>query len=247
MVKPELVNEDVLRATSPSGIIRKGQGIQIIYGPSVSVIKSNLEDYLEKAPDEEYVPEAGGETGSAGGADRKTPDVGNREDGSGAEVKAGVQGGTVKKRLFTPVSGEAAPITEASDEAFAGKMMGDGYIIRPEEGMVYAPEDATVSFVFPSKHAVGLMSDDGVEYLIHVGVDTVNLNGEGFEAFVKDGDRVKKGDKLIGFDIEYIREHAKSDECIIVFTSLKEGEEIRLTKPGKAEKMDPAAEIVSFN
>ena len=247
VVKPELVNEDVLRATSPSGIIRKGQGIQIIYGPSVSVIKSNLEDYLEKAPDEEYVPEAGGETGSAGGADRKTPDVGNREDGSGAEVKAGVQGGTVKKRLFTPVSGEAAPITEASDEAFAGKMMGDGYIIRPEEGMVYAPEDATVSFVFPSKHAVGLMSDDGVEYLIHIGVDTVNLNGEGFEAFVKDGDRVKKGDKLIGFDIEYIREHAKSDECIIVFTSLKEGEEIRLTKPGKTEKMDSAAEIVSFN
>lgn len=247
VVKPELVNEGILRATSPSGIIRKGQGIQIIYGPSVSVIKSDLEDYLEKAPDEEYIPEAGEETDSAEGVNRETPDVGNREDGSGAEVKAGVQGGTVKKTLFTPVSGVTAPITEASDEAFAGKMMGDGYIVRPEEGMVYAPEDAAVSFVFPSKHAVGLMSDDGVEYLIHVGVDTVNLNGEGFEAFVKDGDRVKKGDKLIGFDIEYIREHAKSDECIIVFTSLKEGEEIRLTKPGKAEKMDPAAEIVSFN
>ena len=247
VVDPDKVKDAVLKQTGPSGIIKKGQGIQIIYGPSVSVIKSNLEDYLEKAPDEEYIPEAGEETGSAEGVNRENPDAGNREDGSGAEVKAGNQGGTVKKTLFTPVSGEAAPITEASDEAFAGKMMGDGYIVRPEEGMVYAPEDATVSFVFPSKHAVGLMSDDGVEYLIHVGVDTVNLNGEGFEAFVKDGDRVKKGDKLIGFDIEYIREHAKSDECIIVFTSLKEGEEIRLTKPGKAEKMDPAAEIVSFN
>lgn len=113
--------------------------------------------------------------------------------------------------------------------------------------MAYAPEDAVVSFVFPSKHAVGLMGSDGVEYLIHIGVDTVNLNGEGFEAFVKDGDQVKKGDKLIGFDIEYIREHAKSDECIIVFTSLKEGEEIRLTKPGKVGKLGEAAEIVSFN
>ena len=153
----------------------------------------------------------------------------------------------MKKVLLSPVRGEAAPITEASDGAFAGKMMGDGYIVRPEEGIVYAPEDAAVSFVFPSKHAVGLMSADGVEYLIHIGVDTVKLNGEGFEAFVKDGDRVKKGDKLIGFDIEYIREHAKSDECIIVFISLKEGEEIRLTKPGKTEKLDEAAEIVSFN
>ena len=143
--------------------------------------------------------------------------------------------------------GEAAEITEASDEAFAGKMMGDGYIVRPEEGMVYAPEDATVSFVFPSKHAVGLLSDDGVEYLIHIGVDTVNLNGEGFEAFVKDGDRVKKGDKLIGFDIKYIKEHAKSDECIIVFTSLQEGEEIRLAKAGAVNALDEAAEIITFN
>ena len=139
----------------------------------------------------------------------------------------------VEKVLCAPVTGEAASITEASDEAFAGKMMGDGYLVRPEEGMTYAPEDAEVSFVFPSKHAVGLRSTDGTEYLIHIGVDTVNLNGEGFEAFVKDGDQVKKGDKLIGFDIKYIKEHAKSDECIIVFTSLQEGEEIRLRKPGK--------------
>ena len=225
VVKPELVNEDILRATSPSGIIRKGQGIQIIYGPSVAVIKSNLEDYLETAPNEEYFAETedSGSTGTAAGAAD-----GGKASGAGTEMKS----------LLSPVSGVAAPIEEAADEAFAGKMMGDGYIIRPDEGLACAPEDATVSFVFPSKHAVGLLSDDGVEYLIHIGVDTVNLNGEGFEAFVKDGDRVKKGDKLIGFDIQYIKEHAKSDECIIVFTSLKEGEEIRLTKPGKVEKLD---------
>ena len=167
------------------------------------------------------------------------------EDNSDAE-KGNIGTGTVKKILTSPVRGEAASITEACDEAFAGKMMGDGYIIRPEEGMAYAPEDATVSFVFPSKHAVGLMSDDGTEYLIHIGVDTVNLNGEGFEAFVKDGDRVKKGDKLIGFDIEYIKEHAKSDECIIVFTSLQEGEEVRLAKEGSVNALDEAAEIISF-
>ena len=114
-------------------------------------------------------------------------------------------------------------------------------------GMAYAPEDATVSFIFPSKHAVGLTSDDGTEYLLHIGVDTVNLDGKGFETFVNDGDRVKKGDKLIGFDIKYIQEHAKSDECMVVFTSLQEGEEIRMSKSGKVEKLEKTAEIVSLN
>lgn len=231
VVKPELVNETILKATSPSGIIRKGQGIQIIYGPSVAVIKSNLEDYLETAPNEEYIAE---ETASEAPAEEK------------AEKKAPAGEGKVKKTLCTPVKGEVVPIEEAVDEAFSGKMMGDGYVVRPEEGMTYAPEDAEVSFVFPSKHAVGLVGKDGTEYLIHIGVDTVNLNGEGFTAFVKDGDQVKKGDKLIGFDIKYIREHAKSDEVIVVFTSLKEGEEIRVKKAGKAEKLAEAAEILSF-
>ena len=242
VVKPELVNESVLKLTSPSGIIRKGQGIQIIYGPSVAVIKSNLEDYLETAPNEEYIPDNGT-------ANNAPSDGAVVSDGDGTDKISGntpTGSGQVKKLLCSPVSGEAAAITEASDEAFAEKMMGDGYIVRPSEGMVYAPEDATVSFVFPSKHAVGLLGGDGVEYLIHIGVDTVNLNGEGFEAFVKDGDSVKRGDKLIGFDIEYIKEHAKSDECIIVFTSLQEGEEIRLAKEGPVNDLDETAEIISF-
>lgn len=238
VIKPELVDETVLKMTSPSGIIRKGQGIQIIYGPSVSVIKSHLEDYLEAAPDVEYTPEQ----------DTKTDTIKEEIKEASKEAEENEIGSEhVKKVLFAPFTGEAAPLNEAADEAFAGKMMGDGYLIRPEEGMAYAPEDATVSFVFPSKHAVGLMSDDGTEYLLHIGVDTVNLNGEGFETFVKDGDHVKKGDKLIGFDIEYIREHAKADECMIVFTSLQEGEEIRLVKSGKVSKLEETAQIVSLN
>ena len=240
VVKPELVNEGILKATSPSGIIRKGQGIQIIYGPGVSVIKSNLEDYLETAPDEEYHAEETEPSGTDAGAGAETAEAADMGKNAAGE-------GTVRKILCSPVTGEAAPITDASDEAFAGKMMGDGYIVRPAEGMVYAPEDAEVSFVFPSKHAVGLRSADGTEYLIHIGVDTVNLNGQGFETFVKDGDQVKKGDRLIGFDIKYIQENAKSDECIIVFTSLQEGEEIHLMKPGSAEKMDEVAQIITFN
>ena len=241
VVKPELVNEDVLRMTSPSGIVRKGQGIQVIYGPAVSVIKSNLEDYLEKAPDVEYLPEENENSAEETNKYAETKDEAKKDENKT------VAAGTVKKELCSPFTGVAAPIEEACDEAFAGKMMGDGYLVRPEEGMAYAPEDATVSFIFPSKHAVGLTSDDGTEYLLHIGVDTVNLDGKGFETFVNDGDRVKKGDKLIGFDIKYIQEHAKSDECMVVFTSLQEGEEIRMSKSGKVEKLEKTAEIVSLN
>ena len=237
VVKPELVNEAVLKMTSPSGIIRKGEGIQIIYGPSVPVIKSNLEDYLEKAPNVEYLPEeenadAENETAEAVNVDQNT------------ENNAG--GVAVKKVLCAPFKGVAAPIGEACDDAFAQKMMGDGYLIRPEEGMAYAPEDAEVSFIFPSKHAIGLSCEDGTEYLLHIGVDTVKLDGEGFETFVNEGDHVKKGDKLIGFDIEYIKEHAKSDECMVVLTSLQEGEEVRMKKTGQVEKLDETAEIIAY-
>ena len=238
VVKPELVNEAVLKMTSPSGIIRKGEGIQIIYGPSVPVIKSNLEDYLEKAPDVEYLPEDES-------ADTETGNVEAREDAAqNTENNAG--GAEVKKVLCAPFKGVAAPINEACDDAFAQKMMGDGYLIRPEEGMAYAPEDAEVSFIFPSKHAIGLSCEDGTEYLLHIGVDTVKLDGKGFETFVNEGDHVKKGDKLIGFDIEYIKEHAKSDECMVVLTSLQEGEEVRMKKAGKVEKLDETAEIIAY-
>ena len=112
--------------------------------------------------------------------------------------------------------------------------------------MTYAPEDAGSLICIPSKHAVGLKSADGTEYLIHIGVDTVNLNGEGFESFVKEGDQVKKGDKLIGFDIKYIKEHAKSDECIIVFTSLQEVRRYGSESREKFPNWMRTAEIVSF-
>lgn len=233
VVKPELVNEGILKQTGPSGIVRKGQGIQIIYGPSVTVIKSNLEDYLVHAPNEEYVAAERSEEAEVPAKKEKA-----KEEKEAKEA-------CTKKTLFSPFKGKAAPITEAPDEAFAGKMMGDGYIVFPEEGVVYAPEDSTVSFVFPTNHAIGLTTADGVEYLLHIGVDTVKLEGKGFETFVKDGDFVKKGDKLMAFDIEYIKEHAKSEACIAVFTGLTEGEEVVMKASGHVDAQDEIAEIVS--
>lgn len=230
VVKPELVNDQILKQTGPSGIVKKGQGIQIIYGPSVTVVKSNLEDYLVNAPDEEYIAEP---ENAQKAEEEKTDKAVN------AEVKES------KKVLCSPFTGEVFPITETPDEAFAGKMMGDGYMVMPEEGVVYAPEDSTVTFVFPTNHAIGLTTEDGVEYLLHIGVDTVKLDGKGFEMFVKDGENVKKGDKLMAFDIQYIKEHAKSQACIAVFTGLTEGEEVVMKASGHVNAQEEIAEIVS--
>ena len=191
VVDPEKVNESILKQTGPSGIIKKGQGIQIIYGPSVSVIKSNLEEYLAGAPEEEAFYEEAAST---------EPVSQPVEKEEGQEKEFPKKSGAVRK-LCSPFNGRAASITETPDEAFAEKMMGDGYVVFPSEGVVYAPEDCEISFVFPSKHALGLRTEDGLEYLLHIGVDTVKLEGKGFEVFVQENDKVKKGDKLMEFDI----------------------------------------------
>lgn len=234
VVDPEKVQDGLLKQTGPSGIIKKGQGIQIIYGPSVSVIKSNLEEYLAGAPEDEEIE--------------------MREDAALEEASVQAEKKEEKKPeipgkgriLCSPFKGKAAPITEAPDEAFAQKMMGDGYVVFPSEGTVYAPEDCEISFVFPSKHALGLRTEDGLEYLLHIGVDTVKLEGKGFEVFVQENDKVKKGDKLMEFDIKYIKEHAKSEACIGVFTSLEEGQEIVMKAEGEIEALEEIAEITGF-
>ena len=130
------------------------------------------------------------------------------------------------------------PSEEAPDEAFAGKMMGDGYFVYPTEETVYAPEDGEVVFVFDTKHAIGMKAADGTEYLLHIGVDTVALGGQGFEVFVEGGQKVKKGDRLMTFDDAYIKEHAKSDACLLIFTGLGEGSAVSLKKTGEAKALD---------
>lgn len=227
----QLVDERVLKQTGASGVIKKGQGVQIIYGPSVTVIKSNFEEYLENAPDEE----------PSGMRDEKaSPEEEKSGTSTGKKTK-----GKVSRSFDSPFNGISAPITNAPDPAFAGKMMGDGYMVWPADGHVAAPEDGQVVFVFPTKHAIGLKTEDGVEYLLHIGIDTVKLDGKGFEVYVKDGDLVKKGDKLMSFDLQYIKEHAQSEACIAVFTSLKEGEEILVQNPGPVKALDTVAELLS--
>ena len=230
-----LVDEKLLKSTGAVGVIVKGQGIQIIYGPQVTVIKSELEAYLAEEQEEDTA--------------EATDGVENMGTKVTAETEASVNLAESKNiaenvhKLYSPFQGVLKPITEAPDEAFASKAMGDGYLVMPENGTVVAPEDGEVMFVFPSKHAIGLKAADGTEYLLHIGVDTVKLNGEGFMVFVSDGQKIKKGEKLMEFDPAYIREHAVSDACIVIFTGLTEGESLSLEGEKQVKRLELIGQI----
>ena len=115
------------------------------------------------------------------------------------------------------MNGELVPVEQADDPVFASKALGDGIAVNPADGMVYAPCDGTVSLLFPTKHAVGITADNGIDVLIHIGINTVQLDGEGFEAFVEQGIRVKRGDRLIKADLDYIRQKGLNPQTIMIF------------------------------
>ncbi len=213
--KSELVDDNLLKATGASGVVHKGNGVQVIYGPRVTVIKSNLEDYLESAPDEEYVPDTGN-TAEAAAKEEEKP--------SGKVVKT--------EMIYSPVDGTPADISEAPDEAFAGRMMGEGAMVVPQEQTVYAPADGEVSFVFDTKHAIGFETAEGTALLLHMGIDTVNLGGKGFEVLVKDGDKVKKGDILMKLDLGFLKANAPSLASPVLCTELAQNQKVRLIKSG---------------
>ena len=248
---PELVDEKLLKATGAVGVVKRGQGIQVIYGPQVTVIKSNLEAYLAQIGDEDEVDrpvEAQRSeqpvTDSQSEADSQPVTDSQPEAGVSEQMPAeSVQLQTSSHILYSPLKGKVAPISESPDEAFASKAMGDGYMVMPEDGTVVAPEDGTVLFVFPSKHAIGMKAADGTEYLLHIGVDTVKLDGKGFEVFVTDGQQVHQGDKLMEFDLSFIREHAASEACMVIFTGLTSADSLNLTKEGMVNRLDAIGEI----
>ena len=189
VVNSELVNDALLKESGASGVIHKGNGIQVIYGPQVSVVKSNLEDFLD-TPLASKVDELLGEAEP------------NEEKAEVKEEKTESKGET----LCAHLKGKVIPLEEVEDEAFSTKVLGDGIAIEPTEGKLYAPCDAKVDMVFDTKHAINLVSDSGCEILLHIGIDTVKLEGKFFEAHVADGDKVKKGDLLISFDVEGIKD-----------------------------------------
>ena len=232
--KAELVNDELLKSTGASGVIHKGNGVQIIYGPRVTVIKSNLEDYLEIAPDEEFVAN---KEQSGPNKERTT------ENAQSASNTAQATGKSIV--IHSPVTGIAADLTAAPDEAFAQKMMGDGAVVKPTGKTVCAPEDGEVSFVFDTKHAIGFVTDTGISMLIHMGIDTVKLNGEGFKVFVKNGQKVKKGEPLMELDLAFLNQQAPSMVSPILCTELEPNQTIKLLAEGPVKAGEPLFEIIT--
>lgn len=128
-----------------------------------------------------------------------------------------------KKQVFcAPCSGKIIPLCEVNDPVFAGESLGPGFAIIPSKGELYAPKSGVVSAIFPTKHAVGMTFEDGSEVLFHIGIDTVNLQGEGFSTFVNSGDKVKQGSKLVDFDLPFLESKSIDSTVMVVFTKHKE-------------------------
>lgn len=172
-----LVKQDVLKASGASGVICKGDGVQVVYGPKVAVIKAKLEDYLENAPKTPAAPAA------------PAPAAHAAKD-------------TV---LSACLNGTVVPLADVKDEAFASGALGDGIAIEPTDGELVAPADGEISSTFDTHHAVGMTTVDGAELLMHIGIDTVKLGGKHFTYLVNEGDKVKKGQPLIRFELEAIK------------------------------------------
>ncbi|THE11791.1 PTS glucose transporter subunit IICBA [Bacillus timonensis] len=204
------VDKDELKKLGAAGVLEVGNNIQAIFGPRSEIIKSQMQDVM---------------TG------KKPREV---EKSRNEEIKPDIlaNGQQADDDFVSPIKGELKPITEVPDAVFSGKMMGDGFAIIPSEGVIASPVNGKIINVFPTKHAIGILSDSGREILIHVGIDTVNLKGQGFELFVSENDKVEKGQPLLKVDLDYIKENATSIMTPIVFTNLAEGEKIVYKKQG---------------
>ena len=172
-----LVKQDVLKASGASGVICKGDGVQVVYGPKVAVIKAKLEDYLENTP--------------------KTP--------AATATPAPAAHAAKDTVLSACLNGTVVPLADVKDEAFASGALGDGIAIEPTDGELVAPADGEISSTFETHHAVGMTTADGAELLMHIGIDTVKLGGKHFTYLVNEGDKVKKGQPLIRFELEAIK------------------------------------------
>ena len=181
------VNEGLLKSSGAAGVVKKGNGIQVIYGPSVNIVKANLEVFLAK-----HAPVTMADI--TGGAEEPAKAAPAEKKAAGAE-----------KIVAAPLTGKVMPLSDVADGVFSEGMLGAGAAIEPTSGEVKAPCNGEISMVFDTKHAIGLVTEDGVELLIHVGIDTVQLDGKCFDVKVQAGDKVKTGDLLSVVDLEGIK------------------------------------------
>ncbi|MCP3028853.1 glucose-specific PTS transporter subunit IIBC [Halobacillus sp. A5] len=208
------VNKDRLKQLGASGVMEVGNNIQAIYGPVSDTLRGQMQDII----------------------DGKTPRK-REEDVKDSTAEAGAVAPVSDADLefVSPIKGKVLPITEVPDQVFSGKMMGDGFAIEPIDGKIVSPINGKVLNVFPTKHAIGLQAENGMEILIHIGIDTVKLKGEGFTSKVEEGTEVKQGQTLMEVDLDYVSENAASIITPIVFTNLEEGQQVEVTAAGEVD------------
>lgn len=220
------VDKGRLKKLGAAGVMEVGNNIQAIFGPSSETLKGQIQDIIdgkkpmskEVSADEEIQEQI---------EDVFSDAMENQETNKGFFDDA--------KSLINPIQGEIISITEVPDEVFSQKMMGDGFAIIPTEGKVYAPVDGEIVNMFPTKHAIGIKSTGGMEVLIHFGIDTVKLKGEGFKALVNQGDKVKRGQLILEVDLEQVKQHVPSIVTPIIFTNLPNGVSVEINRKGKTD------------
>ena len=199
-------DENAWKKAGAMGLVKKNKGVQAVYGPKADVLKSDIMDVLSSnAP----IPESKLD---------ETPEMDEKE-----VVATDSKG--LATAIFPVAKGDVLPITEVNDEVFAQKMMGDGYAVNPSTNTVVSPVDGTIQSVFPTKHAIGIETASGIEVLVHLGIDTVELEGEGFEIFVEEGQEVIAGDKIAEMDLASIKKAGKDTTIMVVFTNLTENQD----------------------
>ena len=222
-----LVKEDILRASGASGVVKKGYGVQVIYGPKVSVIKSNLEDYLEGYDEKAVIADEG--------RPRENVVADKEKNGRNARnrQKKHMDDNTVS--ILSPVTGEVFELSSVPDEAFSSGIMGDGIAVLPTDPEITAPVAGTIAFVFDTKHAIGLVTEQGIGVMIHIGIDTVKLNGKGFDVLVETGQIVSAGQLIMRLDLPYLKKHAPSLVSPVIITELPDGYKLHPVKTGKVK------------
>lgn len=214
-------SEDLWKKAGAMGLIVKGNGVQAVYGPKADILKTDIQDLLDS------------------GATIPASNFSEKET-----VKEVTSFKGLTEEIMTVADGQVIPITEVNDQVFAGKMMGDGFAVEPERGEIYAPVSGLITSVFPTKHAFGLLTDNGLEVLVHVGLGTVALNGVPFSAKIKEGQKVQAGDLLVVADLAAIKSADHETTIIVAFTNQADIESVELVAQGKQVAKTVVAKVM---
>lgn len=219
VIDPSKVDDASLKQSGASGVIHKGNGIQVVYGPQVSVVKSHLEDFMD-TPESDRLDEILGDT------QPEKEEVKPQKSENNAENAKQIT-------LAAHLNGTVVPLAEVDDEVFSTGVLGEGIAIEPDEGKLYAPCDGKIDTVFDTKHAVNIVSEDGCEILLHIGINTVKLEGKPFTVHVNEGDSVKKGDLLVSFDIKQIKDAGYKTTTPMIICNSDDYSKFDVTASGK--------------